>query len=540
MKKKLILMFLGLFLLCGCEMKGDYEFTINEDKTMDFKVMMGLDDELIDAMLSMSENNGEDIFGTTEAEDEIIDLPKIEDDENADIGDETTEYTDEDRREYFNSGEYTISGYTIEEIKQKGLKVEEFQDEKYTGYKLTGKIDNIDNLIGTPDFNLDEIAQINDKKIFVKEGSVYKGKIEVGDPTDMEGETDSTTSTGINLIYNFTLNLPNKAKSSNATTVSEDGKTLTWNLSSGNISTIEFEFEFPSIFTFLKDNMLLTAGIAVVVVLIIVLIVTLILKKSNRKNNEILNDLTTNTTPMNKIPMEQEQNIAPTLDLDQTITPQEPVDSLLNNQPTTEVMSNIVTQQEINPMQQYNEQIIEPEINKIEINEQQNIQQPTQNSSQEEIINAINSIPVVQEIQTQNVEIETQQPTLEMSQNIVVPQPELTNQVQPELQFVTNVEQQNNIIQSEPTVQQPVEVPVTDTQPPTITPVVPTPLPQENINTNVKSPLENLVQPEMQFFTGEQSQNNQTVQPEMKFVINEQVENNVVQPNNNNINNQGI
>lgn len=540
MKKKLILMFLGLFLLCGCEMKGDYEFTINEDKTMDFKVMMGLDDELIDAMLSMSENNGEDIFGTTEAEDEIIDLPKIEDDENADIGDETTEYTDEDRREYFNSGEYTISGYTIEEIKQKGLKVEEFQDEKYTGYKLTGKIDNIDNLIGTPDFNLDEIAQINDKKIFVKEGSVYKGKIEVGDPTDMEGETDSTTSTGINLIYNFTLNLPNKAKSSNATTVSEDGKTLTWNLSSGNISTIEFEFEFPSIFTFLKDNMLLTAGIAVVVVLIIVLIVTLILKKSNRKNNEILNDLTTNTTPMNKIPMEQEQNIAPILDLDQTITPQEPVDSLLNNQPTTEVMSNIVTQQEINPMQQYNEQIIEPEINKIEINEQQNIQQPTQNSSQEEIINAINSIPVVQEIQTQNVEIETQQPTLEMSQNIVVPQPELTNQVQPELQFVTNVEQQNNIIQSEPTVQQPVEVPVTDTQTPTITPVVPTPLPQENINTNVKSPLENLVQPEMQFFTGEQSQNNQTVQPEMKFVINEQVENNVVQPNNNNINNQGI
>ena len=52
----------------------------------------------------------------------------------------------------------------------------------------------------------------------------------------------------ISQIYTFSLTLPKASISNNATTVSEDGKTLTWNLVSGNISTIEFEFEFPSIF----------------------------------------------------------------------------------------------------------------------------------------------------------------------------------------------------------------------------------------------------------------------------------------------------
>ena len=528
MKKKLILLCLGGFLLCGCEMKEEIEVSINDDKSMDIEVIMGFDDELIDTMMSMAENEEEIPTTDNTKEDEILEDDTTEEDE------EIKEYTDEERQQYLREN-MNFEGTDTTELESKGFTVEEFQDEKYTGYKLTGKIDNIDNLIGSPDFNLDEITQINDKKIFVKEGSVYKGKIEVGDPTDMEGETDSTNS--VNLIYNFTLNLPNKVKTSNATTVSEDGKTLTWNLSSGNISTIEFEFEFPSIFTFLKDNMLLTAGIVVVVVLLIVGTITIILKKSNKKNIEELNELTRNTTsinPNNTTSLGQEQNIESTLNINQPMIQEENVTNQLNVQTINEEINNTVSQPESDPIKQYNEQIMQPEIN-----EAQTVQQLAQNSSQEEIVNAINSIPVIKETQQATQEVQKENAIPQQGINIMQKESTTNNIVQPELQFVPNVEPQENIINSESMEQQQ----ITDNQIPTITPIVPTtlntaPLPLENNNKVIETQIENLVQPEMKFFTSEQ-QNTQVTSPEMNFATNEQMQNNVVQQNNN-INNQGI
>lgn len=411
MKKKLFFMFLGVFLLCGCEMKGEYEFTINEDKSMNLEVIMGFDDELIDVMMSINEGDNEDIFGSNGTEDETTDLPEFEN--------ETTEYTDEERREYLKTDNLTISGYTIEEIKQKGLVVEEFQDEKYTGYKITGKVDNIDNLIGTADFNLDDIADINNKKIFIKDGSIYNGKIIVGDPID-SGE-DTTSTSGINLIYNFTLNLPNKAKSSNATKVSEDGKTLTWDLSTGNISTIEFAFEFPSIMTFLKDNMILTAGIAVVVVLLIVVIITLLLKKSSKKNEITTNNVT--NIPTNEQTMINTNTLditAPTQinqNINQTIQPQ-----LEQNQTMINQLNKQIVQHETNiNNQNVNQSVnIQPSVvANMDVNLQTAIQQPVQNVSQEEIINAMNSGRVIPKNQSQTTNVSVQpQPEINTGQQI--------------------------------------------------------------------------------------------------------------------------
>ena len=90
MKKKLILLCLGVFLLCGCEMKEEATFTINKDKSMDLEVIIGLDDELIDTLISMDENEENDKFDSSSNEDEIIDVPEI------------IEHTDEERRQYLN------------------------------------------------------------------------------------------------------------------------------------------------------------------------------------------------------------------------------------------------------------------------------------------------------------------------------------------------------------------------------------------------------------------------------------------------------
>ena len=191
MKKKLILLCLGVFLLCGCEMKEEATFTINEDKSMDLEVIIGLDDELIDTLISMDENEDEDVSDSTENEAEIFGNTEI------------IEHTDEERRQYLNES-FLYNENELNELKEEGYKLEEFKDEKYTGYKITKKVNNIDDLIGTPDFNLDDIDKIDNKKVFTKNGNIYQGKIIVGDPTEIK-EDENASQYGINVIYNFTL-----------------------------------------------------------------------------------------------------------------------------------------------------------------------------------------------------------------------------------------------------------------------------------------------------------------------------------------------
>ena len=406
MKKKLILLCLGVFLLCGCEMKEEATFTINKDKSMDLEVIIGLDDELIDTLISMDENEENDKFDSSSNEDEIIDVPEI------------IEHTDEERRQYLNES-FLYNKNELNELKEEGYKLEEFQDEKYTGYKITKKVNNIDDLIGTPDFNLDDIDKIDNKKVFTKNGNIYQGKIIVGDPTEIK-EDENASQYGINVIYNFTLKLPNKSISNNATTVSEDGKTLIWNLSSGNISTIEFEFEFPSILSFLKDNIILTAAIAVVIVLIIVIITTLILKKYKRNNS-----FSEVTMQINNQPVMQKNDSLTTIEQTQiTKNPQ-----IIGQGVNTQIPNQ-------NVEMKVQEQIARPEINNMQlqaenINTNQNIQQQMPNIqkestiSQEQIINSINSIPVIQpnmEPVTLQKEVNTQTLTVNQSNNTQIPE----------------------------------------------------------------------------------------------------------------------
>ena len=279
MKKRLIFLCLGVFLLCGCEAKVEAKFSINEDKSMNTQMLMGFDEEMIDFMMSTEETESENTESTLEDEN----LEKSEELE------ETKEYTDEERMEYIrNSFQIDSSNY------ENGFTIKEYKDEKYMGYLITKTIDNIDNLVGTPDFSLDSFQEIDSKKIFTKDGSKYKAKILVGEITNGNEEINTSQYNSMNFInYTFVLNLPNKVISSNATSVSEDGKTLIWNLASGNIETIEFEFEFPSLLTFIKGNMFIVAAIAVVVVLAIVVIITLFIKKGKDKvqNQNTLKDI---------------------------------------------------------------------------------------------------------------------------------------------------------------------------------------------------------------------------------------------------------
>lgn len=338
--KKIFLLLMGVMLLTGCEMKSEQVITINNDKSMEISGDAAMDYELIDAMLSTGDSFDEETYET-----------------------ETKEYTQEERLQKFK-----------EMITDKSINENDIYDDgNFIGYKFTSKIDNIDNLIGdTQNITTNDLSKITTQKMFTKEGNTYKGKIIIskGDEDEEQNRQENNASSGIKITNNFTVNLPSKALSNNATTVSEDGKTLTWDLTK-DIQTIEFKFNLGT-----NYNMFIIAGIAIVVVLIIVLLITALIKKSKSKktnypqpeptNNEQIQQLNINSTP--QITEIQPQNIMP----QQQVTNVEPTEPVIEQQP----MINI---------QPVTEPTLETQI--PEVQPQNIIQQPEQVTSVEPVLN---------------------------------------------------------------------------------------------------------------------------------------------------------
>ena len=84
-----------------------------------------------------------------------------------------------------------------------------------------------------------------DVKIFVKSGDVYSLRIPVSDE-DL-GDADTYKEYGIDAEFKFYVKLPNPAISSNATTVSDDKLTYTWDLLQTKNIELDFTMEksFP-------------------------------------------------------------------------------------------------------------------------------------------------------------------------------------------------------------------------------------------------------------------------------------------------------
>ena len=224
MKKGKYLVILGLilFLTSGCEMVATYETTITKDKQVNQKIVLAVDNEMLENLLSMQNPNSNQEF-TEEEKRERLD-----------------EMLDEENQDY--------EGYTKERYETTDLK----------GYAFTKNLGNIENLTGdTINFSLEDEPTEN-IIMFTKKGNNYFTEFEAGEPFD----TDDTDQYNIDYTVEYIVTLPTKAINHNATTISEDGKTLTWDLTTP-ISTISYEFAFA-------NNTILyiiIGGVAVVILL---------------------------------------------------------------------------------------------------------------------------------------------------------------------------------------------------------------------------------------------------------------------------------
>ena len=281
MKKSLYILTIFIVAIClsGC-VKYNANMEIKKDKSMDFSIVYAMDTQY---------------FGDQEV------------------------LTEENRKE----------------LEEEGFKVTDYQEDTMKGFTLTKSIKNIDELSTTEntDYSLSNIEE--DKEMFKVEKGFFKNKYIANFKFDTEdsaiteeGTSDGTITDGYsdgtieenpdsysdfpmdstegyndssmddfsnmatsNLDLSLNVTLPYQAISNNATKTENDNKTLSWDLTSSEIETINFEFELYNM-----TNIYLTiGGIALLIIIIIVVTVT---KHKKRKNiGKEMKDLSQNNQP---------------------------------------------------------------------------------------------------------------------------------------------------------------------------------------------------------------------------------------------------
>ena len=283
MKKSLYILTIFIIAIClsGC-VKYNANMEIKKDKSMDFSIIYAMDTQY---------------FGDQEV------------------------LTEENRKE----------------LEEEGFKVTDYQEDTMKGFTLTKSIKNIDKLSTTEntDYSLSNIEEDKDKEMFKVEKGFFKNKYIANFKFDTEdsaiteeGTSDGTITDGYsdgtieenpdsysdfpmdstegyndssmddfsnmatsNLDLSLNVTLPYQAISNNATKTENDNKTLSWDLTSSEIETINFEFELYNM-----TNIYLTiGGIALLIIIIIVVTVT---KHKKRKNiGKEMKDLSQNNQP---------------------------------------------------------------------------------------------------------------------------------------------------------------------------------------------------------------------------------------------------
>lgn len=203
--KSFVFCFAFILFLSGCSMKAEYGINIDSKKNVSVEVISAMDDELIDSLLS-SESVGE--------------------------SEENKTYTDEDRWKYVdeNISDDDYEGYTKVKYDKNG----------YKGYSFKKDLGNIDDL-SSDDPDDVELGDINDdSKIFIKKDNVYTLKVK-NDSENEEQMEEYNESVGFDV--KLVVTLPNEAISNNATEVSSDGLTYTWDLVKAKDIELSFSFD---------------------------------------------------------------------------------------------------------------------------------------------------------------------------------------------------------------------------------------------------------------------------------------------------------
>ena len=206
--KSLMISVMAVALLAGCGMKESLSLKITSSGKTTLTVVSAMDNEMIDAMLSMEESGGEG---------------------------ESKTYTDAERWAYVEKSNSNLPD---------GAK--KYDKDGYKGFEYTTEAKTLDELTGTSSDKkvnvMDALEEGSDAKMFIKEGDVYKSNMMV-DLGEDQSQVDQASQYGAMMEVQFSIELPSKPIKHNATKVSSDGKTLTWDLLTAKEIELEFKLD---------------------------------------------------------------------------------------------------------------------------------------------------------------------------------------------------------------------------------------------------------------------------------------------------------
>ena len=251
--KKFICLVVLILLTSGCAVKEEYSLGINKDKSVDVNIVLGFDNELLDYMLSEDSENPQ----TFTDEERLSLLEKAVDEMNNENNEENV----------------VGSGYTAYL----------YNEDEFKGFRLVGHVDNIDSLVAaevnTAWSDLTE-ANLNELKLFTQNDEIYNLRLKLNeDDSDSEISTDMGDITGGTLDLKLVVTLPNEAESHNATSVSEETHTYTWDLTTFDENNIVLSFKINTI---PWDYILIGGGI--VIALVFLLMASSFMKKKGKIN----------------------------------------------------------------------------------------------------------------------------------------------------------------------------------------------------------------------------------------------------------------
>ncbi len=230
-----IMLIIMLITLTGC-MTVDYELKINTDGSADISYVFGYSRSFFKSM------------GVTDAElEESFNQEGFSDMEN--------------------------------EVAEKGYKVEKVSNEEIFGFKATKHLNTVEEYDMKETFA--DYMKDSESKFNVTKG-LFANKYSIStsvDLTDLSMNTSEDSSDDSMAVYanmfinqmkmNYKVNLPSKAVSNNATSISEDGKVLTWELKPGQVNEIKLEYEQINLMTFIIGGAIILAIIVIVVLIIV-------------------------------------------------------------------------------------------------------------------------------------------------------------------------------------------------------------------------------------------------------------------------------
>jgi len=332
--KKIIVFVMIMVLMAGCTMKENITLTITSDKNFKVAMVVAMDNEMIDAMLSMGSSSDEESSSN-----------------------QNKTYTDKDRWAFLESDNSSLD-------LPKDFKIEKYDKEGFKGYLATkelGSIDKVSNSSAAKRVNIlqdsDESSAIFDGVLFIKNGEKYKSNMTV-DMGEESSQIESYKTYGAMFNIQLIIELPVKPISNNATSVSEDGKTLTYDLL--KTKDIDFEFDLSSS-NGISSNLVLYIGIGGGILALIVIILLLKKKKNQPKSTQSgeFTQQPQSVPPTQPVDfMQQSQPVSPTQPVDfmqqpQSVPPTQPVDFMQQSQsvPPTQPVDFMQQSQPVSPTQ---------------------------------------------------------------------------------------------------------------------------------------------------------------------------------------------